>query len=390
MKDLWPGVRLGEVLQRRSPNVNVNTDESYQFAGVYSFGRGVFRGRQRRGSDFSYRFLTRLSEGDFVYPKLMAWEGAFGIVPAACDGFCVSPEFPVFAVDTERLVPAFLGYYFRRPRVWEEVSGKSTGTNVRRRRLPPKELEEHEILVPPVAEQRRIVARIEALEAKLSPVLALRTDANAEGKILPQRVVDNVFRQLDSTVPSIPIGSFLQRSRERITLQPKEQYHGIGTRMWGLGTYIHETRNGSEFDAERYRARLGQLVYNEVWAHNGAVGIIQEPAANTVVSRHFHVFNVDWTNLDQEYLQRVFQAQFFWSACQDGSVSSTGRGHMRRNYFLSVEIPVPTLREQREVVAKLNLLQGMTSRLLKFQADADAELDALLPAVLDCAFKGEL
>ena len=30
--------------------------------------------------------LTRLRAGDFVYPKLMAWEGAFGVVPPECEG----------------------------------------------------------------------------------------------------------------------------------------------------------------------------------------------------------------------------------------------------------------------------------------------------------------
>jgi type I restriction enzyme S subunit len=53
---------------------------------VYCFGRGVFLGQQRMGSEFAYRRLTRLNVNDFVYPKLVAWEGAFGMVPPKCSG----------------------------------------------------------------------------------------------------------------------------------------------------------------------------------------------------------------------------------------------------------------------------------------------------------------
>ena len=74
--------------------------QTYQFAGVYCFGGGVFRGPERPGSAFAYKNLTRRRQGEFVYPKLMAWEGAFGIVPRNCDRCYVLPEFPVFELDT--------------------------------------------------------------------------------------------------------------------------------------------------------------------------------------------------------------------------------------------------------------------------------------------------
>ena len=105
MNTNWPKVQLREVLRQRVPDTAVDPTETYNFAGVYSFARGVFRGQARLGSEFSYRRLTRLRKGEFVYPKLMAWEGAFGIVPAECDACYVSREFPVFEVNTERLIP---------------------------------------------------------------------------------------------------------------------------------------------------------------------------------------------------------------------------------------------------------------------------------------------
>src|SRR6266542_4426957 len=100
--------RMRELVALRAPDVIVQADEMYQFAGVYSFGRGVFRSARKAGADFAYPRLSRLRTGDFVYPKLMAWEGAFGIVPPECDGCVVSTEFPVFEVIEDRVLPEVL------------------------------------------------------------------------------------------------------------------------------------------------------------------------------------------------------------------------------------------------------------------------------------------
>ena len=90
----WPRVPLGDVLSLREPDVKVVPDRVYHFAGVYCFGRGAFVGQKKLGREFAYRSLTSLRAGDFVYPKLMAWEGAYALVPEMCDGLVVSTEFP--------------------------------------------------------------------------------------------------------------------------------------------------------------------------------------------------------------------------------------------------------------------------------------------------------
>jgi type I restriction enzyme S subunit len=147
---------MGELLKLRSPDVTVEPDTLYRFAGVYSLGRGVFRGAERAGTGFAYSRLTKLRLGDFVYPKLMAWEGAFGVVPRECDGLVVSPEFPVFEIDESRVLPEVIDLYFRSSSTWPRIAAASTGTNVRRRRLNPQEFLKLTFPLPPMTKQRRI------------------------------------------------------------------------------------------------------------------------------------------------------------------------------------------------------------------------------------------
>jgi type I restriction enzyme S subunit len=55
-----------------------------------------------------------------------------------------------------------------------------------------------------------------------------------------------------------------------------------------------------------------------------------------------------------------------------------------------VKVPVPPISEQRRIVAELNTLQGKVDALKKLQGETAAKLDALLPSLLDKAFKGDL
>ena len=140
----------------RSSDVLVDRLQQYQFAGVYSFGRGVFASVNKAGSEFAYERLSTVRAGDFIYPKLMAWKGALGVVPTECDGMVVSPEFPVFGVDTDAILPEVLDIYFRTPSVWPALAELSGGTNVRRRRIQPSSFLNYEMPVPPMAMQRKI------------------------------------------------------------------------------------------------------------------------------------------------------------------------------------------------------------------------------------------
>jgi type I restriction enzyme S subunit len=55
-----------------------------------------------------------------------------------------------------------------------------------------------------------------------------------------------------------------------------------------------------------------------------------------------------------------------------------------------MSVPFQKPLEQRRIVAELDALQSEVDALKRLQAETAAELDALLPAILDRAFKGEL
>ena len=182
-------IRVGEFAALRPPDVKVDPLEEYHFAGVYSFGRGVFQGQRKLGSEFAYPKLTRLRANNFVYPKLMAWEGALGIVPAECDGLVVSTEFPVFEIDDKVALPEVVDTYFRSPEIWPSLSGQSGGTNVRRRRLNPNDFLNLQMPWPDQAAQ----AAIKQCVARVSAIGALQTETAAELDAMLPAILDKAF-----------------------------------------------------------------------------------------------------------------------------------------------------------------------------------------------------
>jgi type I restriction enzyme S subunit len=56
----------------------------------------------------------------------------------------------------------------------------------------------------------------------------------------------------------------------------------------------------------------------------------------------------------------------------------------------SLTLPLPPLEEQRRIVAHLDALQAKLDAVRAAQAATAAELDALLPSVLNQAFAGNL
>lgn len=180
--------RMSELLALRSPDVAVDRTKRYQFAGVYSFGRGVFASANKMGSDFAYDRLSMIREGDFIYPKLMAWEGALGTVPPECDGMVVSPEFPVFTVNTDAVMPEVLDIYFRTPSIWPLLSALSGGTNLRRRRIQPRTFLDYEMPVPPMAVQRRVCELSKDARALNARYDAIRADNAALLPAMLERV----------------------------------------------------------------------------------------------------------------------------------------------------------------------------------------------------------
>src|SRR5579871_6558380 len=113
-------VPLGELMSPAPEPHSIDPEGRYPIAGIYGFGRGMIARGPVSGQEIAADQLFRIKAGQFIYSRLKSFEGAFAVVSKEVDGYFVSNEFPTFDVHADRLEPAFLGWYFRQPRVWHQ------------------------------------------------------------------------------------------------------------------------------------------------------------------------------------------------------------------------------------------------------------------------------
>ena len=88
---------------------------------------------------------------------------------------------------------------------------------------------------------------------------------------------------------------------------------------------------------------------------HGAIGIVPEPLDGYVVANDFPVY-VFGGDVDLRYANYVFQTKDFREQCIAGSAGSTNRKKMRRESFLKLEIPVPSLSMQTRIADQADRL----------------------------------
>ncbi|WP_205015529.1 hypothetical protein, partial [Mycolicibacterium hodleri] len=153
-------------------------------------GRGTF---MKTGGLTKAGRLQKLVPGDFVYSRLFAWQGSFGLVPESATPIFASNEFPAFEVDTARVMPEYLAAWFRQPAVWREVENQCTGsTPGSRNRFKEERLLSMSVGLPTKQSQYDTVRALKKLKAIEKATVRQRLLADA----FPKSVRNGVFASL--------------------------------------------------------------------------------------------------------------------------------------------------------------------------------------------------
>lgn len=386
MSNHWPIVQLSEVLRQEDTSVPVSELGEVRLAGVYSFARGLFKRGPMSPADTSYKTYNRLVADDFVISVPKAWEGALARVTPEFEGWFLSPVFPTFRADRVRLEPAFLEWFCKRASVWAQLQLKSRGIGARRESVHPEQFLSLEIPLPPLCEQRRIVTRIEELAAQINEARTLRQQAAEQADILSAKTAAVIFDRLKCTTK--PLG-LVATKRTGIAYRAEDFSDSNGVPVVRLKEI--QTKNPTVFlrNPETYSnvwLEMGDIVLAKTSFSTGAM--CQWPGPRAVLNQNAVALRAK-DDIDQRFL-------FAWLGQQVSRyLSETLAGanfypYIRESDLVRWEVPVPPIYEQQRIVAELDALQAELDALKRLQAETATELDALLPAILDRAFKGEL
>ncbi len=193
----WRVARFDQILTRIERKVILDDSSSYNSAGVRWYGMGAFCRETLLGLQVKRKQQWTLRAGDVVYNKLFAWKNAFAIAGTDVDDCIVSDKFPTYAANSTLVDARYLGYYFRMPQLAQQAMNLSKGAAaISKLTLNPPQFWDLTIPLPPLDEQRRIVARIETLAAHIEEARGLRLESMMGARGLVNAARNSVIGQL--------------------------------------------------------------------------------------------------------------------------------------------------------------------------------------------------
>lgn len=444
----WPLVRLGEVIRHRKGSITIDDATTYKLCRVQLHRRGVVLREHRAGAEIRTKKQQVCRAGDFLVAEMDAKVGGYGFVPPDLDGAIVSSHYFLFELDEARLWPGFLevvaqaeilqrqivakgstNYAAIRPASvlgWEIplpslAVQKRMAANFTRARAALAQAEQE------IAHQEDLVAKLkqailqEAITGRLTAGWrAAQTDVEPASQLLARiraekaRLVAAKKLRPEKPLPPIPdseIPFALPEGWEWCRLGPLTKAYEAGSSFkcedreaagseWGViktsavtsGVFLEQENKFFQAkapDDTSAQVRVGDLIFCRASGSKGLAGkctIVRECKRNLLLSDKTIRVPL-MPEIDQEYIalhNDSPQSRAYFDSL--GMGKSTSMNNVTKDDLFMKPIPLPPLREQTEIVARV---EGLMERCRELEAEIErsrAHAAALLQAVLREAF----
>lgn len=394
MSVAYPAVHLEEVLRYRKDFITIDDLDCYKRPRVRLHVKGILLRDEVRGAQIKTKTQQVCRKGEFLVAEIDAKVGGFGIVPDELDGAIVSTHYFLFVIDEERLNRRFLDYFIRTPAFRNQVEAQGS-TNYAA--IRPAHVLRYQVPLPPLEEQQRIVARIEQLAAEIQRARNLREQAANDAKALTAAQAGRAFkaiREHQSIEAIAEVRGGIQKSPHRLPRENAVRYLTVAhvqrdRILTDDPGYFEVTKD--ELDRRRLIAGDVLIIEGNGSAEQiGRTALFRGEIADCVHQNHVIRIRPDATRLAPEFLNCFLNSPAGQDAVQAQSRTTSGLRTLSVGRIKQIEVPTPRLPEQRRIIAELEELQAEVDELRRQQIKAAVELDALLPAILDRAFKGDL
>jgi len=250
--------------------------------------------------------------------------------------------------------------------------------------LKIKDIEGVTIPLPPLDEQHRVVQKIETLAGKIESTANLKQKIQTDAR----GILLGLFRKLMEGAEDRKMENVAPIERRRVEVQIDSNYPELGVRSFGRGTFHKPSLSGLEVGSKKlHRIEPGDVVFNNVFAWEGAVAVVQAKDADRFGSHRFITCVPEKGVVTASFLCFYFLTSEGLEKLGQASPGGAGRNRTLGLKALSnITVPVPSHEKQ----LWFDGLQAKIDSLKMLQDKTTTELDALMPSILSKAFKGEL
>lgn len=392
MKTGWESRPIGELCQIRPPKSQarerLSPNAVVSFAGMEDLGidRKFLQAKTKKQLSAVDGSYTYFANGDVLLAKITPCfeNGKLGIADALENGVGFgSSEFIVLRPDA-RLDKEFLYYYLLRPDFRTEGAARMGGA-VGQQRVPKDFIEKYPIPLPPIQEQRSIVAILDKAFAAIATAKA-NTEKNLLNARAPfQLQLDTLLRLQNGDSQVRRLGDvcvFINgRAYSKGELLERGKY--LVLRVGNFFTNDHWYYSDLELDPDKY-CDSGDLLY--AWSASFGPRIWMGPK----VIYHYHIWKVvpNTEIVSKEFLKYLLE----WDVQQVKQAHGTGTTmmHVGKASMENRRLPIPPIAEQREIVNSLDQLNQLAVELQSSYKQKLTALEDLKRSILSRAFSGNL
>ena len=308
------------------------------------------------------------------------------IVPIAITGRALTINQDLKALCPNETVDHRFLYHLLDSKMERLLSMVSRGATVHR--LMTDQIRDLDFVLPPLAEQQRIVGLLdEAFEglatAKLNAEINLQN-----AKDLFESHLQSIFTHRGPGWVEITLGEIGKISmckrifKQETTATGDIPFYKIGTFGKDPDAFI-PSQTYNEYRAKYSFPKKGDVLISAAGTIGRRVRYDGEPA-------YFQDSNIVWIGNDEKQALNDYLYHFYgacaWNSTNGATIPRLYNDNLRR---ISIGFP-KSLQEQRRIVTQLDALSEETQRLASIYTRKLASLDALKKSLLHQAFSGEL
>ncbi|OYD06728.1 restriction endonuclease subunit S [Paludifilum halophilum] len=425
--------KLSNVLSLVSRPENVQPDKTYKLLGVHWYAKGLYIKDVRKGHEIKAKKLYKVEKGDFVYNRLFAWKGSFGLATEEVAGCYVSNEFPCFQFSNSD--PEYILWLFKDEEMWDRCSELSKGsTSISRKRLKVEKLLSLDVPLPDLQQQNTLSEYFQAVE---STVHILKGQLNERSKIitdlrqsiLNQAVQGKLVPQDPNDKPASVLLEKIKEEKDRLVKEKKIRKQKVlplieeeeipyeipeGWEWVRFGDVcrivsnlvdpkeflflVHvapnhiEKSTGKLIDLElvseaglrskKHKFNPGQIIYSKIRPNLSKLTIVDFEGVCSADMYPIDVF------INNKYVANYMLSSYFINLVTKND-NRVAMPKVNQDELNKVIVPLPPLKEQKRIVAKVDQLLSLCDQLEEQLKVSEQNTEKLLQAVLHEAFQSE-
>ena len=196
------------------------------------------------------------------------------------------------------------------------------------------------------------------------------------------------YAEISAVAEWKPLREVAPQARRPVTVRAGQSYPELGIRSFGKGTFHKPAISAEQLGSKRlYHIHPGDLIFNNVFAWEGAVAVVRPEDAGRVGSHRFITCVPKPKAATTPFLYFHFTTEQGLHDLGDASPGGAGRNRtLGLNKLAAIKVPIPDY-DKQIVFARL---WEKAQEMRRLQDDLTADLNAYVPALLAKAFRGEL